>query len=125
MLKSPPILWTFKGLFSMKYGFNVKGVLGGVNNSKIVNKVGIKRQGELTARLVIIGLICVLDPAVYFYVWSKKVINFEMKQQGELTRRLVFIGLICVSDPAVNFDAPGPTRIILCLTKGFRHEHLL
>jgi hypothetical protein len=109
----------------MKYCLNVKGVAGGVNNSKFFNKNGIERQGELTARLVFIGLFCVLDLAVCHFVWSKKVNKFEMKQQGELTALVVIKELVCVLDPAVNFDAPGPTRIILCLTKGFRREHLL
>ncbi len=58
-------------------------------------------------------------------ITPKNVNKFEIKQQGELTALLVCKGLVCVLDPAVNFDALGPTRIILCLTKGFRQEHLL
>ena len=58
-------------------------------------------------------------------ITSKIVNKFEIKQQGELDAHLANKGLYVVLDPAVNFNALGPTRIILCLTKGFRQEHLL
>jgi hypothetical protein len=49
----------------------------------------------------------------------ENVNNFESKQQGELSHLLVCLVLLAVLVPAVTFDAPGPTKIILSITKGF------
>jgi hypothetical protein len=96
VLKSPPILWISKGGFIIHFSFLLSEKVSVKSATYFTLNFERKQQGELAARLVSSGLVCVVVPAVSFDASGPTRI-IPLLHQRFLTRASFLFNLLNVS----------------------------